>query len=135
MWGGCVVLLKEKLLRFQNKAARIVNGAKLNVSSSKILEQLNWKNLENRFRSNKLTLIYEILNNGTASCLRDFFLQEAIMIITIIFEIMILISRFLKLRKNFLRGVSDTEVLFYGTVFLMQLKLSINLLFEMAIFN
>ena len=48
------------------------------------------------------------------------FLHEAIVIIiTIIFEIMILISRFPNLRKNFLREVSGTEVLFYGTVFLM----------------
>ena len=34
------------------------------------------------------------------------FLHEAIVIITIIFEIMILISQFPNLRKNFLRGVS-----------------------------
>ena len=47
------------------------------------------------------------------------FLHEAIVIITIIFEIIILISRFPNLRKNFLREVSGTEVLFYGTVFLM----------------
>ena len=47
------------------------------------------------------------------------FLHEAIVIITTIFEIMILISRFPNLRKNFLREVSSTEVLFYGTVFLM----------------
>ena len=46
------------------------------------------------------------------------FLHEAI-VITIIFEIMILISRFPNLRKNFLREVSGTEVLFYRTVFLM----------------
>ena len=47
------------------------------------------------------------------------FLHEAIVIITTIFEILILISRFPNLRKNFLREVSSTEVLFYGTVFLM----------------
>ena len=29
--------------------------------------------LENRFRSNKLTLIFNILKNGTVPCLRDFF--------------------------------------------------------------
>ena len=53
-----------------------------------------------------------------------FFLYEAIIIIiTKIFEIMLLTFRFLKLRKNFLNDVSDTKVLFYGTVFLMNLKL------------
>ena len=49
------------------------------------------------------------------------FRYEAIIIITVIFEIMILTSRFLNLRKNCLREVSDTEVLYYGTVFLMKL--------------
>ena len=73
LWGNCGVLLKEKLQRFQNRAARVVTGAKFDVSSSELLELLNWKNLENRFKLNKLTLMYNILNNGTAPCLRDFF--------------------------------------------------------------
>ena len=72
LWGNCGVLLKEKLQRFQNRAARVVTGAKFDVSFSELLE-LNWKNLENRFKLNKLTLMYNILNNGTAPCLRDFF--------------------------------------------------------------
>ena len=46
------------------------------------------------------------------------FLHEAIVIITIIFEIIILISRFPNLRKNFLREVSGTEVLFMQQSFL-----------------
>ena len=90
------------------------------VNSSELLELLNWKNLA--FKLNKLTLMYNILNNGTAPVFVTSFLHEAIIIITIIFEIMILISRFLNLKKNFLREVSGTEVL-YGTVFLMKLKL------------
>ena len=50
----------------------MVTGAKFDVSSE-LLELLNWKNLENRFKINKLSLMYNILNNGTAPCLRDFF--------------------------------------------------------------
>ena len=41
------------------------------VNSSELLELLNWKNLA--FKLNKLTLMYNILNNGTAPRLRDFF--------------------------------------------------------------
>ena len=55
VYGNWGVLLKEKLQRFQNKAARIVKEAKLNASSSELLELQNRKNIENRFRSNKLT--------------------------------------------------------------------------------
>ena len=73
LWDNCGVLLKEKLQRFQNRAARVVTRAKFDVSSSELLELLNWKNLENRFKLNKLILMYNILNNGTAPCLRDFF--------------------------------------------------------------
>ena len=73
LWDNCGVLLKEKLQRFQNRAARVVTGAKFDVSSSELLELLNWKNLEYRFKLNELTLMYNILNNGTAPCLRQFF--------------------------------------------------------------
>ena len=40
---------------------------------SELLERLNWKNLENRFKFNKVVLVYNILDNGTAPCLREFF--------------------------------------------------------------
>ena len=73
LWDNCGVLLKEKLQRFQNRAARVVTGAKFDVSSSELLKLQNWKNLEYRFKLNKLTLMYNILNNGTAPCLRQFF--------------------------------------------------------------
>ena len=37
LWDNCGVLLKEKLQRFQNRAARVVTGAKFDVSSSELL--------------------------------------------------------------------------------------------------
>ena len=40
LWDNCGVLLKEKLQRFQNRAARVVTGAKFDVSSSELLELL-----------------------------------------------------------------------------------------------
>ncbi len=66
---NCGIVLKVKLQRFQNRAARVLTGASYDTNSS----ELNWKNLENRFRFNKVVLVYSILNNGTASCLREFF--------------------------------------------------------------
>ena len=73
LWDNCGISLKEKLQRFQNRAARVVTGANYDITSSELLERLNWKNLETRFRSNKAVLIYNILNNGTAPCLGGFF--------------------------------------------------------------
>ena len=48
--------------------------------------------------------MYNILNSGTTPCLRDFFSARSDNnnTVIIIFEIMILISRFLNLGKNFL---------------------------------
>ena len=125
LWDNCGVLLKEKLQRFQNRAARVVTGAKFDVSSTELLELLNWKNLENRFKLNKLSLMYNILNNGTAPCLRDFFSarRDNNNNNYNIRKYDTDLSIFLNLRKNFLREVSGTEVLYYGTVFLMKLKL------------
>lgn len=73
LWDNCGVLLREKLQRFQNRAARVLTGANYDINSSQLLERLNWKNLETTFRFNKAVLVYNILNNGTAPCLREFF--------------------------------------------------------------
>ena len=73
LWDNCGISLEETLQRFQNRAARVVTGANYDITSSELLERLNWKSLETRFRSNKAALIYNILNNGTAPCLRGFF--------------------------------------------------------------
>ena len=73
LWDNCGLLLKDKLQRFQNRADRVLAGADYDISSSDLLEQLRWKNLETQHRSNKTVLVYNILNNGTVPCLRESF--------------------------------------------------------------
>ncbi len=51
----------------------MLTGASYDTNSSELLERLNWKNLENRFRFINVVLVYNILNNGTDPCLREFF--------------------------------------------------------------
>jgi hypothetical protein len=81
-----------------------LTGVSYDTNSSELLERLNWKNLENRFRFNKVVLVYNILNNGILPPLfENSILHEAIMIMTIISEIIIQISHFQNLRKNFLK--------------------------------
>ena len=47
LWDNCGIVLKEKLQRFQNRAARVLTGVSYDTNSSELLERLNWKNLEN----------------------------------------------------------------------------------------
>ena len=78
LWDNCGLLLKEKLQKFQNRAARVLTGADYDTSSSELLEQLRWKNLETKHKSNKALLVYNILNNGTAPCLRKSFSERSV---------------------------------------------------------
>ena len=71
LWDNCGLLLKENLQKFQNRAARVLTGADYDTSSSKLLEQHWWKNLETKHKSNKAVLVYNIINNSTATCLRE----------------------------------------------------------------
>ena len=43
------------------------------ISSSELNEWLNWKNLVTRMEFNKTVLVYSILKNGNAPCLRQEF--------------------------------------------------------------
>jgi 3-hydroxymyristoyl/3-hydroxydecanoyl-(acyl carrier protein) dehydratase len=113
----------------------VLTGVSYDTNSSELLERLNWKNLENRFRFNKLVLVYNILNNGTAPCLENYFLHEAIMIMTIISEIMIQISHFQNLRKNFLKEALGIVELYCGIVFLLRLSLLIRFIVSKDLFE
>ena len=73
LWDNCGASLKQKLQRFQNRAARVLTGASYDTNSSDLLESLSWKNLETRFKLNKVVLVYNILGSGTAPCLRGAF--------------------------------------------------------------
>ena len=46
LWDNCGIGLKGKLQKFQNRAARVITGATYDIRSSDILENLNWKPLE-----------------------------------------------------------------------------------------
>ena len=59
LWDNCGLLLKDKLQRFQNRAARVLTGADYDISSSELLEQLRWKNLETQHRSNKILALQD----------------------------------------------------------------------------
>ena len=77
LWDNCGSLLKEKIQKLQNRAARVMTGANY-VRSSDLLQAMSWKNLNDRLKLNKLVLIYKILNNHSAPNLKDkFIIREA----------------------------------------------------------
>jgi hypothetical protein len=66
-------LLRDKLQKFQSRAARVVTGANYESRSADVLNSLSWDTLENRRSGAKSELMYKILNDHTAPALRGSF--------------------------------------------------------------
>ena len=76
LWKNCSAHLKEKLQRFQNRAARIIAGANYETNSADVLESLGWETLEKRHKRKKSILMYRILSNRTAPNLKELFTRN-----------------------------------------------------------
>ena len=73
---NCGKLLKDKLQRFQSRAARVLTGANYDIRSADIIQTLSWDTLDaRRFRA-KSTLLYKILNDDTAPNRRNSFVKR-----------------------------------------------------------
>ena len=75
LWDKYGSMLKEKLQKLQNRAARVISGASYEIPSSEVLQALSWKSLEERHRKTKSVLMYKVLNNHTAPSLRASFIR------------------------------------------------------------
>ena len=62
VWGNCGTVLKSKLQKLQNRAARIITRAGYEIRSIDILSSLNWCYLETRRKRQKDTVMYKIIN-------------------------------------------------------------------------
>ena len=73
LWDTCDKILKDKLQILQNRAARVITGARYDdrIRSSDLLEGLGWDNLHVRRAKLKSTLMYKILNENCSPCLRE----------------------------------------------------------------
>ena len=76
LWDNCGSMLKEKLQKLQNRAARIMTGANYDVRSTDLPPAMSWKNLNDRHKMNKSLLIFKILNNHSAPNLKDKFITR-----------------------------------------------------------
>ena len=73
LWDNCGSALKDKLSKFQNRAARVITGKSYDVPSVDLLADLQWTSLEKRRNNSKLLLMYKIINGHTAPNLRNKF--------------------------------------------------------------
>ena len=73
LWDNCGIGLKDRLQKYQNRAARVITGATYDIRSSDLLDNLNWKPLEERRNYLKSIFVYKILNSRTAPNLKEAF--------------------------------------------------------------
>ena len=50
LWETCDKLLKDKLYRFQSRAARVLTGASYDIRSADLIDSLFWQTLDDRRR-------------------------------------------------------------------------------------
>ena len=75
LWDNCGKLLKDKLQRFQSRAARGLSGANYDIRSADIIQTLSLDTLDKRRLCAKSTLMYKILNDDTTPNLRNSLLE------------------------------------------------------------
>jgi len=76
LWDNGGKSLKDKLQRFQSRAARALTGANYDIRSADIIQILSCNTLDARRHRAKSTLIYKILNDDTAPNLRSSFVRR-----------------------------------------------------------
>ena len=65
VWGRCNKLLSNKLQVLQNRAAKIITGTSVYGSSSQALNELKWRNLDEKLYFNESITMFKIINNLT----------------------------------------------------------------------
>ena len=73
LWGNLGKVLRDKVQKLQNRAARIITRDSYDVRSKDILQKLNWSDLQQRRNMQMSILMYKILNGQAPSYLSDLF--------------------------------------------------------------
>lgn len=71
LWDNCGCTHKDRLQKYQNRAARVITGKSYDVRSVDLLADLQWTPLETRRKNLKLLFTYKIINGHTAPNLRN----------------------------------------------------------------
>ena len=73
IWGNCGVVLRNKLQKLQNRAARIITRSGYEVRSTEILSSLGWCDLETRRNRQKSAVMYKVINGIAPDYLQELF--------------------------------------------------------------
>jgi hypothetical protein len=76
VWGRYNNFLNNKLQVLQNRAAKIITGTNRYGSSTQALNDLNWKNLEDKLSFNEAVIMFKIVNNLAPSYLSKRFTKK-----------------------------------------------------------
>ena len=71
VWDGLGKKQSKKLQKLQNRAARVITRSSYDISSSSLLEELNWESLSTKRLKQKAILMFNTINKHT-----PFYLQE-----------------------------------------------------------
>ena len=73
IWGNCGVVLRNKLQKLQNRAARIITRSGYEVRSTEILSSLGWCDLETRRNRQKSAVMYKVISGIAPDYLQELF--------------------------------------------------------------
>ncbi len=122
LWGNCGKSLKDKLQKFQSRAARVITGASYDVRSTDILTTLSWETLDNRRKKSKAVFMYKVLNDHAAPGLKESFHVRNVTQNTYNLRNSEYDLTILKPRTEYLREALSTAAPCYGTTFLLPLN-------------
>ena len=78
IWGGASKVLMNKLYRIQKRAARIILNAKIDTSSRKLFNILDWMTIFQRVNFNRCIIMFKILNGYMPVNLRKYFIAKCL---------------------------------------------------------
>jgi hypothetical protein len=71
LWENCGIGLKDKLHKFQNRAARVITGSTYDTRSIDVLNTLDWETLDQKRNYTKSIFMYKIINGHAAHNLKQ----------------------------------------------------------------
>ena len=78
IWGTCGVTEKNRLQKFQNRAARIVTNSKFDDSNRPLIERLRWKTIDELIAEESKTIVYKYLHGLAPQYLCHLFTRNSV---------------------------------------------------------
>ena len=73
VWGSCNAGSKERILKLQKSAARIILNASYHDRSGLLFDELGWKTFDRHVKQKRMIMVYKIMNGLTPSYLKELF--------------------------------------------------------------